>query len=278
LAVTKIETYNQYPREATDLAEKALLTVWGSLTRFHADLVLVGGLAVKCSTRPPEADEPGAVTLDVDFGIHMGVDSRMYSSMRETLQAHGFQWQGQRFVRQVGNLDLHVDLLTDGEEASSTVIVDDGLPVAVVPGISRALESAWELPLSGKNLLEADSLERIRVSGAGPLLVLKLNAFGGPTGRRAPKDAHDILYLAANHHVGIRQVVDAFHAERAAGNRGLPGALSALEKYYANENAEAPMACAAFRLDNRHLHPTFREESLRIRQQCVTLAKALLQG
>jgi hypothetical protein len=276
--MSKFETYAQYPHGASDLAEKALLTVWGSLARFHADLVLVGGLAVKCSTLPPPGGLPGAVTLDVDFGIHMGVDSRMYSSLRETLQAHGFHWQGRRFVRQVGTLELHVDLLTDGEDASSTVMVDDGLPVAMIPGISRALETAWELPMSGKNLLGAHCVEQLRVAGAGPLLVLKLNAFGGPTGRRAPKDAHDILYLAANHRDGIQRVVDAFHAERTAGNRGFSGALSSLARYYADENAEGPMACAAFRLDNRHLHPTNREESLRIRQQCVTLARTLLQG
>jgi hypothetical protein len=36
------------------------------------------------------------------------------------------------------------------------------------------------------------------------------------------------------------------------------------------------MACAAFRLNNRHELPALAAESLRIRQQCVTLAEALL--
>jgi hypothetical protein len=31
----------------------------------------------------------------------------------------------------------------------------------------------------------------VKVADVGPLLVLKLNGFGGPTRRRVPKDAYD---------------------------------------------------------------------------------------
>jgi hypothetical protein len=36
------------------------------------------------------------------------------------------------------------------------------------------------------------------------------------------------------------------------------------------------MSCAAFRLNNLHLNPELEDESMQIRQQCVTLAQALL--
>jgi hypothetical protein len=36
------------------------------------------------------------------------------------------------------------------------------------------------------------------------------------------------------------------------------------------------MACAAFRLNNRHEEREFEGESILIRQQCVTLAQELL--
>lgn len=274
--MAKFNTYVQYPSEGTGLAEQALLTVWGSLSRFHEELVLVGGLAVKLVTRPPQGSLPGPVTMDVDLGIHMGVDSRLYSSLRESLQSQGFDWQGQRFVRQVNRLELFVDLLTDGETEMSSVIVDDSLPVAVIPGISRALDKAEYIHLEGLNLLGAACSESIRVAGPGPLLVLKLNAFGGPTGRRAGKDAHDILYLVQNHRAGVIKVVQAFREEKACNNRGIAGARSALESYFLTEDAEGPMACAAFRLNNLHMSPEHREEALRIRQQCVTLAEELL--
>lgn len=107
-------------------------------------------------------------------------------------------------------------------------------------------------------------------------LVLKLNAFGGPAGRKTPKDAHDILYLATEYVGGSAAAVQAFHTERKARNRAVLHAVSALQRYFENENAEGPMACAAFRLNNLHEEREFEEESILIRQQCVTLAHALL--
>lgn len=108
------------------------------------------------------------------------------------------------------------------------------------------------------------------------MLVLKLNAFGGPSGRKAPKDAHDILYLAMNYLEGPQTAVESFQAEQRAGNRGMANALKCLKAYFAGPDSQGPMACAAFRLGHSHLDPRYEMESLRIRQQCVTLAQRLL--
>jgi hypothetical protein len=65
--MSKFGTFSEYPKDSLASAEKALLTVWRSLERYHEDLALVGGLAVHCLTKRTVADLPGAVTMDVDL-------------------------------------------------------------------------------------------------------------------------------------------------------------------------------------------------------------------
>lgn len=273
----KHDTFDKYPQEAMDLPQKALLTTWDCLAAYREELVLVGGLAVRHLTNPPKEGMPGPVTLDVDFGISIAAGGDIYGSIRETLSAHDFKWEEKRFVRKFEEMNLYVDLLTDdGKADGGTAIVDDSLAVGIVPGIDRALEQHRVIPVSGTTLLGVPQTEEIRVADVGPLLVLKLNAFGGPVGRKAPKDVHDVLYLALNYLEGSGKALAAFHGEKSAGNRGMPHALRALKNYFATPESQGPMACAAFRLNNQHLAPEFQEESERIRQQCVTLAEALL--
>lgn len=273
----KHDTFDKYPAHALDLSQRALLTTWDCLAAYRDDLVLIGGMAIHHLTRPPIRGMPGPVTLDVDFGINIGASSGLYGSIRDTLSSHGFQWAKNRFVRSFEEMDLFIDLLTDdGIADTGTALVDDGLSVGVVPGIQRALEKNRAVSISGTTLLGAAQTEQIRVSEAGPLLVLKLNAFGGPMGRKANKDAHDILYLVMNYLDGSERAIQAFHEERDAQNRGMPHALHALKTCFIGPGDQGPMACAAFRLNNRHLDPDLREESEQIREQCVTLAEALL--
>ncbi len=273
----KHDSFNKYPADSLDLPDRALLTMWDSLAAYHDELVLIGGLAVRHLTRPPAEGMPGPVTLDVDMGISIGASGGQYGGIRETLSAHGFQWEAKRFVRRVGELNLYLDLLTDdGQRDGGAVIVDDGLSVGIFPGVARALERFRLVKVSGQTLLGTRQTQNIRVAEVGPLLVLKLNAFGGPLGRKAPKDAHDILYLALHYLDGASAAIAAFKEEQGANNRGMAHALRCLEACFLNQNSEGPLACAAFRLNNQHLLPAFEEESLQIRQQCVSLAQALL--
>ena len=55
-----------------------------------------------------------------------------------------------------------------------------------------------------------------------------------------------------------------------------PRALQTLKSFFADATAQGPMSCAAFRMNNEHESPDRNEESLLIRQQCVTLAQALI--
>ena len=272
----KHDTFEKYPAGSMELPVQALLTTWDCLPDYRGELVLVGGLAVRYLTKKPTEGLSGAVTLDVDFGVNIVASGNGYPGIRDNLSAHGFKWGNGRFTRKFATLDLHIDLLTDDDKSDQgSVVVDDGLSVGIFPGISRALACHRSVTISGKSLLGNLLTEKIRVAEVGPMLVLKLNAFGGPSGRKAPKDAHDILYLAMNYLDGTAAAVEGFQAERRIGNRGINSALKCLADFFSNSDAQGSMACAAFQLNNQHEEPQNEDASQRIRQQCVTLAKAL---
>lgn len=273
----KHDTYDKYLASDTNLPPRALLTAWDCLPAYRDDLVLVGGLAIRYLTKPPATGQVGAVTLDVDFGISIGASNGIYPGIRDTLGGHGFVWGEGRFTRKFPEMNLHLDLLTDdGKAATGTAVVDDSLVVGIVPGVDRALACCRTFDISGQTLLGVQTTQQVKVAEIGPMLVLKLNAFGGPVGRKVPKDAHDILYLASNYLGGIEAAVTGFQEERKTNNRAMKYAHHCLTEYFAGVDSAAAVACAAFRLNNRHNEPENAEESMRIRQQCVTLAQALL--
>lgn len=275
----KHEAYDKYLAADTNLPPQALLTAWDCLTPFREDLVLVGGLAIRYLTKPPSSGQPGAVTLDVDFGVSLGIGGEMGPTIKQVLREQEFRWDQElrRFSRSYPGLTLHIDLLTDdGKSDRGTVMIDDGLAVSVLPGIDRALACNRELQVTGRTLRGDIRTETIKVAEVGPMLALKLNAFGGPDGRRAGKDVHDILHLTTRYLDGQPAAVAAFKTEQTAGNRAMRHALACLQISFADENAEGPVACAAFRLNGRHETPEMADASLAIRQQCVDLARALL--
>ncbi len=276
--MAKFENYSDYSSARLAIAEKALLTAWDSLASFSSDLVLVGGLATKYLTRPPQEGQYQPVTIDVDFGVTIGVSSSWYPSIKSNLSGQGFEWSGQRFHKDVDGLDLYIDLLTDdGVSARGAVVLDDGLAVSVIPGVSRALECNRLIRVSGQNMIGVSVEQLVRVSEVGPMLVLKLNAFGGPDGRKAGKDVHDVLHLVMDYIGGTSAAIEAFKAEVRVGNRGAPLAVNCLQNYFEGPDSFGPVACAAFRMNNEHLLPERAGESLRLRQQCVTLANELMR-
>lgn len=277
--MAKFENYRDYSDARTEMAEKALLTAWDCLAAFTDELVLIGGLAIRYLTRPAIAGEYRPVTIDVDFGVTLGVSNGWYPSIKDNLAAHGFRWKGQRFRKDVEGQELFIDLLTDNDQSTGgSVSIDDGLVVSVVPGIRRALECSRIITIRGQNMIGAQVEQRVRVADVGPMLILKLNAFGGPNGRKAGKDIHDILHLVLDGNNGITSAVQAFAAETHIGNAGAATAVGCLREYFHDENALGPMSCAAFRMNNEHLRQERMEESLILRQQCVTLANELLRG
>src|SRR5687767_11122902 len=109
VGMSKFGTFGDYPKESLPSAEAALLTAWRSLERYHDDLVLVGGLAVHYLTRRNLAGLPGAVTLDVDFGITLGASGGQYGTIKSDMAGLGFVPEGNRLVRKFGSLGLYLD-------------------------------------------------------------------------------------------------------------------------------------------------------------------------
>jgi hypothetical protein len=275
----KFDRYDKYLAADTSLPPRALLTTWDCLADFHDDLVLVGGLAVRFLSKSPAAGQPGPVTLDVDFAVSIAVDGGLGPTIRSALREQEFRWDAKelRFSRQMPGLTLYVDLLTDdGRSDKGTVMVDDGLPVSVMPGIDRALACVRVVPVTGTDLNGTTRTLAIKIAEVGPMLALKLNAFGGPEGRGAGKDAHDILHLVTRYLDGLPAAVAGFQVEKSAGNRAMLHALACLRRDFADVDAAGPVACADFRMPGWRDRTGDTEEAFVLRQQCVTLAQVLL--
>ena len=90
--MTKFSSFAAYPPRSLAGAEAALLTAWASLERFHDDIVLLGGLAVKYLTKQEAGLLPGPVTMDVDLGVTLVVEAGgQYGSMADDLAGQGFK-------------------------------------------------------------------------------------------------------------------------------------------------------------------------------------------
>jgi hypothetical protein len=180
--MTKFGKFDDYPPRSLESAEAALLTAWRSLEQYHNDLVLVGGLAVHYLTRRDLAGLPGAVTLDVDFGITLGASGGQYGTIKTDLAGLGFTSEGNRLVRKFGDIALYLDFLTED----------------------------------------------------------------GPTGRRSPKDAYDVLLAVTGFIDGPEAAVSAFRAEKDAGNPAYTAALAALRADFSEANQDGPARAAEF--------------------------------
>lgn len=270
--MSKHETFAEYPPRGLAAAETALLTIWPTLNRYHDDLVLVGGLAVHHLTRPAAGGWPGAVTMDVDFGIALATAGGQYGTIQSDLGGLGFEsdrTHRNRLVREVEGMALYVDFLTEAPPATSGTCMVEDVVASVVPGINRALESRRKVRVSGRDIYGSTRTCDLAVAGIGPLLVLKLNAFGGPTGRRHPKDAYDVLLAVTSFVDGPEAAIGAFRAEEQLGNPGYATAVEALRQDFSSVDADAPIRAGEF------LRGTVQYQE-RAREELVTAARYLL--
>lgn len=270
--MSKHGTFAEYPSRSLAASETALLTIWPTLHRYHGDLVLVGGLAVHYLTRRGPSHWPGAVTMDVDLGIALGATGGQYGTVGSDLAGLGFKRDPEmreRLVRQVDGVDLYVDFLTEDPPATTGARMVDDVVASVIPGINRALESRRWVKVAGRDAYGAQTECEIAVADIGPLLVLKLNAFGGPTGRRHPKDAYDVLLSVTSFVDGPAAAVAAFRKEGERGNAGYSTAVETLRRDFAALDADAPLRAANF------LRGTASDQK-RAQEELVTAAKFLL--
>ena len=269
--MSKFATFGDYPPRSLASAEAALLTAWRSLPRYHDDLVLVGGLAIHYLTRRDPSGLPGAVTMDVDFGITLGASGEQYGTIKSDLAGLGFVTEGSRMVRKFGDFALYLDFLAeDPPHVTGARIVDD-VVASIVPGVNRALACRRVVRVRGTDLYGVEQTCEVAVADIGPLLVLKLNAFGGPTGRRHPKDAYDVLLAVTAFIDGPAAALAAFRAEAAEGNTAYESALATLRADFSDVRNDGPIRAAEFLGGDA----ATRE---RVRQDVVTVGKFLLES
>jgi len=151
--VSKFSSFAEYPARSLAGAEAALLTAWASLERFHGDLVLVGGLAMKYLTKPGGGLLPGVVTMDVDFGVTLAAEGGQYGSMADDLAGQGFKRdENGRYVRQFETMSVFIDFLTEHPTAMTGTAQVEGVPAGVFPGVARALATRRKISVQGKDL------------------------------------------------------------------------------------------------------------------------------
>jgi hypothetical protein len=267
--MSKFGTFSEYPKESLVSAEMVLLTAWRSLERYHDDIVLIGGLAVHYLTQRDVAGLPGAVTMDVDFGITLGASGGQYGTIKSDLAGLGFVSEGSRLVRKFGNLNLYLDFLTEDPPSITGARTVDDVAASVIPGVNRALACRRMVMVQGHDLYGQLQNCKVAVADIGPLLVLKLNAFGGPTGRRLPKDAYDVLLSVTGFIDGPEAAVKGFHAEAGTGNTGYASAMTTLRADFSDPDQDGPVRAAEFHSGNA-------EDRNRVRQDTATIGKILL--
>lgn len=272
--MSKFDHFEQYPARGLAAAESVLLTVWPTLTRHHDDIVLIGGIAVHYLTREHTKGWPGAVTMDVDLGISLAADDDRYGNILDDMRGLGFANDPEiqnRLVREVDGLRMYLDFMTDsGQALTGTTRVSDVI-TSSVPGLNRALCERRMVAVDGVDFYGAKKCLEIPVCDVGPLLVLKLNAFGGPRGRRHPKDAYDVLLCVTGYPEGAAKAIQAFKGEADRGNLGYQFAIDALKNDFNSTDADGPIRAAEF------LRGT-AAESQRVKEELVTMAKFLLEG
>lgn len=269
--MAKFASFGQYPQGSLAMAEAALLTVWRSLEIYHPHLVLIGGLAVRYLTKKEVPGLPGAVTMDVDFGVALGADGSQYDTIGDRLSGLGFAQKYNRFEKIENGVSIYVDLLVEiPGRVTGGVIVNDA-PASVIPGVNRALECHRIIPIQGRDLHGVEHGCSLRVTEIGPLLALKLNAFGGPDARRAGKDAYDVLLAVTGFVDGSRAALTGFRAEKSSANTAISAALACLKRDFSAVDQDGPARAADF-------HGGTREERQRVRQDMVTVGRALLDS
>src|SRR5712692_5866722 len=144
--MSKFGSFAEYPAESLRGAEAALLTAWATLHRYHDELVLVGGLAVKYLTKPSSGLLPGPVTMDVDLGVALGAEGGQYGMIADDLIGQGFKRaESRRFVHSFEGMSLYIDFLTEDPTRTKGTADVEGVQAGVFPGVDRALATRQDV-------------------------------------------------------------------------------------------------------------------------------------
>lgn len=266
--------WQNYPADGLVNTEKALFEAWDSLEKFHADLVVVGGLAVHYHTR--DRINPlyfGAPTLDVDFGISLGTDAGMKGTVQFDLLQAGYENVEDRMVKTLVNGEkLYIDFLTEHPPREQGTRNVSDIIASIFLGINRALEVREYVEIKGIDRFGDLQRFRIPICGIGPLLVLKLNAFAKRRNEKKEKDAYDILAAVSSYSGGAAAAIEAFKIEKEMNNPAMELALETLGRDFGHPDGDGPLLARRFRFGLAQE----TEGGLRLRTDLVGIAKELL--
>ncbi len=281
----KYPTSSEYDPRHAALAERAFLTVWSTLSSWHTDLVLVGGLVPKylCGDLTQHRSLPRPATLDIDLGIALATDSGQYGNLFWELNGQGFKTSAKhppRLEKTIGDFPVYVDFLVEHPPRTSGSAQLEDITASIMPGVNRALATARAIEVTGVDLHGAYQKLTARVCEAGPFLALKLRAFGD---RQQPKDAFDILYTLRHYDGGTAAAIAGFAEEVRSGNPACPDALRTLREHFTNEISPGPVKASHFVLgqvapgepaDTRFLRTTLRQDMVDAAAQLLKAATA----
>jgi hypothetical protein len=212
--------------------------------------------------------------MDVDLGVTLAAEGGQYGTIADNLAGQGFKRdENHRFVKNVGNIPVYVDFLTEHPSKLTGTAHVDGVEAGVFPGIARALATKQPLPIKGRDVFGVIQDATVFVSGIGPLLVLKLNAFAS---RQQPKDAYDVVLATTHYRDGAATAVAEFQQEKAAGNRGYQFAAEALARYFMEADQSGPVRCAEFVTAGAGTSSDSEIRRRQVIEQTVTVGRALL--
>jgi hypothetical protein len=232
--------HQDYDGAATELCERALLTVWPCLGDFQPNLSLVGGLVPRylCHNPPMESR-----TLDVDLGISIASgEGCSYQSLSYRLRDAGFHWKENRYVKEIAGQQVYLDFLTEADGNPGAMREVEDVRANAFVGVERAVGTVREVTIQGTDLLGATVTEQVRVCEAGPFLCLKLVSYGQ---RAAPKDLFDIIQVIQSYDGGPAAAARSFWAE-ARVNPAHARALQVLRERFTDVTGKAAVHYAEF--------------------------------
>lgn len=204
-----------YTDDAVGAAKMILLEVHRLLGEYLDSIVVIGGW-VPFLTIPQDREEHVG-SIDIDLALdHKRLQEAGYSTIRELLEANGYEQVGQsfRFKKKVTFndrvIEVELDLLSGeyegtDEEHSHQEMQD--IRAIKIRGCDLVFDIYTKIELEGELPSGSFAEVTIRVAGIVSFLTLKGNALQN---RSKAKDAYDIVYCVRNFPGGIDAIESEF--------------------------------------------------------------------
>lgn len=269
---------HEYRRTVTQLCERALVTLLGSIGPWRQRIYLVGGLAPRYLVgEAPPTLHIGTSDVDVVIALSLDDDSpETYATLETNLRRAGFEPTGTSFRWRCDIDEVKIEL----EFLCETTAVAPGriykprgegtganLGAFNVHGAQLVASDFREVSITADRIEGGRSTVALRVADLVAFTVLKVTAFQD---RHQNKDAYDLVYVLANWPGGPSAAgMHAVESEIVDRPQVL-AALRLLGDRFSDEDADGAVAYADFLADVGDF--TYDQ----LRQQAVAAVRAFL--